>query len=151
MLSTKGGVGKTTLAASLDGPDITLSDDPEGAIQRRLAIRADGMLQLSRALASPIMSDDNYDVVIIDTQGAASHLQNNAALAASQIIWSPARQSKAGLNRSGDPKAKIIDGKGRITAKAIQATAHSGPGNVFRPIQSTKMTTLTGTLSTPGT
>ncbi|MGO4155304.1 ParA family protein [Cupriavidus sp. YAF13] len=141
MLSTKGGVGKTTLAASLgglladmglrvllidadiqpslskyyplshqapkgltyvidhgaitqecishteiDGLDIILSDDPEGAIQHKLATRADGMFRLSRALASPIMSDDNYDVVIIDTQGAAGHLQNNAALAASQII-----------------------------------------------------------------
>jgi chromosome partitioning related protein ParA len=32
------------------------------------------------------MSEDNYDVVIIDTQGAAGHLQNSAALAASQII-----------------------------------------------------------------
>ncbi|MGT2433383.1 ParA family protein [Cupriavidus basilensis] len=70
----------------IDGLDIILSDDPEGAIQHKLATRADGMFRLSRALASPIMSDDNYDVVIIDTQGAAGHLQNNAALAASQII-----------------------------------------------------------------
>ena len=141
MLSSKGGVGKTTLAACLggiladmglrvlmidadiqpalskyyplshqapkglthvietgsitqdcishtaiDGLDIILSDDPEGLLQHKLATRADGMFRLSRALASPLMSNDNYDVVIIDTQGAAGHLQNNAALAASQII-----------------------------------------------------------------
>ncbi len=44
------------------------------------------MFRLSRALASPIMSDGNHDVVIIYTQGAAGHLQNNDALAASLII-----------------------------------------------------------------
>ncbi|MGT2458943.1 ParA family protein [Cupriavidus basilensis] len=32
------------------------------------------------------MSDGNHDVVIIDSQGAAGHLQNNDALAASLII-----------------------------------------------------------------
>ena len=76
MLSTKGGVGKTTLAASLGGlfADMglrVLLIDAEGAIQHKLAIRADGMLRLSRALASPIMSDDNYDVVIIDARRGA--------------------------------------------------------------------------------
>ncbi|RDK05096.1 hypothetical protein DN412_38880 [Cupriavidus lacunae] len=69
----------------VDGLDIILSDDPEGMLQHKLPTRADGMFRLARALAKPIMSDDNYDVVIIDTQGAAGHLQNNAALAASQI------------------------------------------------------------------
>lgn len=142
LLSTKGGVGKTTLAANLgalmadmglrvllidadvqpslskyyeikhkskfgltkvitsgyvtedcisrtciDGLDIIQSDDPDKTLQNWLKDRIDRGERLSNALRSPIVSDDFYDCVLIDTQGAAGGpLQDTAALAATQII-----------------------------------------------------------------
>lgn len=142
LLSTKGGVGKTTLAANLgalmadmglrvllidadiqpslskyyeikhrskygltkvimsgyvtedcisrtciDGLDIILSDDTDKILQTWLKDRIDRGERLSNALRSPIVSDDFYDCVLIDTQGAAAGpLQDTAALAATQII-----------------------------------------------------------------
>jgi chromosome partitioning related protein ParA len=142
LLSTKGGVGKTTLAANLgalmadmglrvllidadiqpslskyfeikhksqygltkvivsgtvtedcisrtyiDGLDIIQSDDSEKMLQSWLMNRIDRGERLSNALDSPAASDEFYDVILIDTQGAAAGaLQDTAALAATQII-----------------------------------------------------------------
>jgi chromosome partitioning related protein ParA len=142
LLSTKGGVGKTTLAANLgalmadmglrvllidadiqpslskyfeikhksqfgltkvivsgtvtddcisqtniDGLDIILSDDSEKMLQSWLMNRIDRGERLSNALSAPAVSDEYYDVILIDTQGAAAGpLQDTAALAATQII-----------------------------------------------------------------
>lgn len=141
IVSTKGGVGKTTLAANLGGVladmglrvllvdadvqpslskyfqlshkapfgltyaitkqqinkdcisqtvypglDIVLSDDSEGFLQPWLASKIGNHNFLSRALLSPDVNDNNYDCVIIDTQGAQGALQANAALAAHQLI-----------------------------------------------------------------
>ena len=142
VMSTKGGVGKTTLAANLggiladmglrvlmidadiqpslskyyelrhkaplglthvitkqrvttecisqtviDNLDIVLSDDQEGFLQPWLASKIGSHDYLTNALsAGPIVNDDNYDCIIIDTQGATGMLQNNAGLAATQLI-----------------------------------------------------------------
>jgi chromosome partitioning related protein ParA len=142
VMSTKGGVGKTTLAANLgaaladiglrtlliDGDvqpslskyfklrrqapeglsfvlknqrvtedcisntvfpnlDIICSDDPMGMLQPWLASKMNSHVYLSNALASPYLTEDaKYECVVIDTQGAVGPLQNNAGIAASQIL-----------------------------------------------------------------
>ena len=142
LLSTKGGVGKTTLAAnlgalmsdvglrvllidadiqpslskyfeiverapygltqsiltgtvtedcisrtSIENLDIILSDDSEKMLQTWLMNRIDRGERLANALCSTAVSDEFYDVILIDTQGAAAGaLQDAAALAATQII-----------------------------------------------------------------
>jgi chromosome partitioning related protein ParA len=141
VMSTKGGVGKTTLAANLGGVladiglrvlmvdadvqpslskyfkvekrapnglsyvirkqavtedcvsrtiypnlDIIVSDDDEGVLQPWLASKISSHEYLANALASPLITDEHYDCVIIDTQGAMGPLQNNAGLAATQLL-----------------------------------------------------------------
>lgn len=67
--------------------DLVVSDAPEGTLQDWLAPRMDSALRIKLALRSPLLSE-NYDVVLIDTQGAVGHLQDAAVLAA-DILLSP--------------------------------------------------------------
>jgi chromosome partitioning related protein ParA len=140
LVSTKGGVGKTTIAANLAGLtadlglrtllidgdvqpslskyyslettaktgmaevissgglitpaeisktdinnlDIILSNMTD-ATQNWLKQREDRLILLKRAVRQPIVRD-NYDIVIIDTQGATGELQRTAAMAADLMI-----------------------------------------------------------------
>lgn len=67
--------------------DIIVSDDREGKLQHWLLTRIDRAFRLRMALASPLVRE-NYDCVLIDTQGAVGPLQDAAALAA-DILVSP--------------------------------------------------------------
>jgi chromosome partitioning related protein ParA len=67
--------------------DIIVSDDPEGRFPHWLLTRIDRGFRLRMALKSPAVSE-NYDCVLIDTQGAVGPLQDAAALAA-DILVSP--------------------------------------------------------------
>ncbi len=65
--------------------DIIVSDDPEGRLPHWLLTRIDRGFRLRMALKSPAVAD-NYDCVLIDTQGAVGPLQDAAALAADILI-----------------------------------------------------------------
>ena len=71
-----------TIFANLD---IIVSDDPEGRLPHWLLTRIDRGFRLRMALKSPTVAE-NYDCVLIDTQGAVGPLQDAAALAADILI-----------------------------------------------------------------
>ena len=65
--------------------DIIVSDDPEGRLPPWLLTRIDRGFRLRGALRSSSVTD-NYDCVLIDTQGAIGPLQDAASLAADVLI-----------------------------------------------------------------
>jgi chromosome partitioning related protein ParA len=65
--------------------DIVVSDDPEGNLPHWLLNRIDRGFRLRMALRSSAVVND-YDCVLIDTQGAVGPLQDAAALAADILI-----------------------------------------------------------------
>lgn len=67
--------------------DIICSDAPDGEVQHWLSTRLDRGRRLAMALRSVTVSE-NYDFVLLDTQGAKGPLQDAAALAA-DILLSP--------------------------------------------------------------
>lgn len=67
--------------------DIVVADAPEGTLQDWLAQRIDRAVRIRKAVRTPFI-DENYDVVLIDTQGAVGHLQDAAVLAA-DVLLSP--------------------------------------------------------------
>ena len=69
----------------IDGLHIIVSDDTEKALQHWLQNRLDRATRLRIALNSPVVNQ-NYDFVLIDTQGAAGPLQEAAALAVDMMI-----------------------------------------------------------------
>lgn len=95
--------------------DIVVANAPEGTLQDWLAQRIDRAVRIRKAVRAPFV-DENYDVVLIDTQGAVGHLQDAAVLAA-DVLLSPispdilsAREFTSGtlelLNRL-EPSAEI--------------------------------------------
>ena len=65
--------------------DIVLSDAASGDLMAWMMQRMDYYMRLKQATHTPEVSDQ-YDVVIIDTQGAAGKLQDAATMAADKII-----------------------------------------------------------------
>ena len=63
--------------------DIILSDDPESALQNWILHTPDGRVRLKHLLSK---FDDNYDFILIDTQGAVGPLQDAAVLAADMLL-----------------------------------------------------------------
>lgn len=70
----------------IGGLDIIMSNLSDH-IQSWLKEREDRLIMLKRAVRQPVVRD-NYDVVVIDTQGAKGELQRTAAMAA-DIMVSP--------------------------------------------------------------
>ena len=68
---------------AIDNLDIIISDDPEGALQNWILHTPDGRVRLKHLLNR---FDDNYDFVLIDTQGAVGPLQDAAVLAADMLL-----------------------------------------------------------------
>jgi chromosome partitioning related protein ParA len=65
--------------------DLIASDSPQGEIQDWLGYRIDRPVRMKQALRSPLLAD-NYDVILVDTQGAVGHLQDAAILAADLLL-----------------------------------------------------------------
>ncbi len=63
------------------GCDLILSDDPEGQLQNWILHTPDGRVRLKYAL-----SKLDYDIILIDTQGAVGPLQDAAVLAADFLV-----------------------------------------------------------------
>jgi chromosome partitioning related protein ParA len=87
---TSGGVIRPSDISKTQMPhlDIIVSNMTE-AIQPWLTQRVDRHVLLKRAVRQPVVRD-NYDIVIIDTQGAKGELQKTAAMAA-DIMVSPVK------------------------------------------------------------
>lgn len=64
---------------------LVASDDPEGRLQLWMGTRVHSTHRFRKALRNPWVAA-NYDIVIIDTQGAVGPLQDAAILAADQLI-----------------------------------------------------------------
>jgi chromosome partitioning related protein ParA len=67
--------------------DIVVANAPEGTLQDWLSQRIDRAVRIRKAVRTSYI-DENYDVVLIDTQGAVGHLQDAAVLAA-DVLLSP--------------------------------------------------------------
>jgi len=63
--------------------DIVLSDDPAGKLQNWILHQPDGRVRLRHLLAR---LDDDYDIILVDTQGAVGPLQDAAVLAADLLL-----------------------------------------------------------------
>lgn len=84
---TRGGVIQPDSISRTNRPglDLVVSDAPDGTLQAWLKDREDRLLILKRAVHSTWVRD-NYDTVVIDTQGAVGELQRTAAMAADMMI-----------------------------------------------------------------
>lgn len=91
-LATRADAGLTRLvqtASSADcisttesGCDLVYSDDPQGRLQNWILHTPDGRFRLRRALRAL----EDYDTILIDTQGAVGPLQDAAVLAADLLV-----------------------------------------------------------------
>lgn len=83
---------ETISKTEIEGLDIVLSDALGGQLAQWLANRADALFRLKTALKHPYINE-NYDVVLMDTQGArgAVHSLQNAVILASKLLISPVR------------------------------------------------------------
>ena len=63
--------------------DLILSDDPEGMLQNWILHTPDGRVRLKHLLAR---FDQDYDFILLDTQGAVGPLQDSAVLAADLLV-----------------------------------------------------------------
>lgn len=94
--------------------DIVVSDDPEGTLPHWLLNRIDRGFRLRMALNAPALADD-YDCVLIDTQGAVGPLQDAAALAA-DILVSPITPEILSAREFRDGTMELLDRLGPSSA-----------------------------------
>jgi len=65
------------------GLDLVISDNPEGTLQNWILHTPDGRVRLKHLLKA---FDQQYDFILIDTQGAVGPLQDAAVLAADMLV-----------------------------------------------------------------
>lgn len=83
---TRGVIDPSVISrTSIPGLDLIKSNDGEAGLQHWLYDRPDRRTRLAMALKGPVV-EDNYDFVIIDTQGAIGPLQTAAAFAADALL-----------------------------------------------------------------
>ncbi|MBI1194993.1 MAG: AAA family ATPase [Gammaproteobacteria bacterium] len=75
----EGVISRTTIPCL----DLILSDDPEGMLQNWILHTPDGRVRLKHLLAR---FDQDYDFILLDTQGAVGPLQDSAVLAADLLV-----------------------------------------------------------------
>jgi len=121
---------------SIVGLDIILSNMTD-ATQNWLKQREDRLILLKRAVRQPVVRD-NYDIVIIDTQGATGELQRTAAMAA-DIMISPIKpdlmnyseflsgtmEMLAQLNAMADLSAELRSGSLCLLINSMDRTRNS--------------------------
>ncbi|HSH30798.1 MAG TPA: ParA family protein [Thiohalobacter sp.] len=83
-LVTEGSVEGAISRTALPGLDIILSDDPDGSLENWILHTPDGRVRMRQALQQL----PDYDIALIDTQGAIGPLQDAGVLAA-DILLSP--------------------------------------------------------------
>ncbi len=83
-LITRGTLDDAVSLTAIPGLDVVLSDDPEGALENWILHTPDGRVRMRHALREP----HEYDIVLVDTQGAVGPLQDVGVLAA-DILLSP--------------------------------------------------------------
>lgn len=93
-------VSKTTIA----GLDLIYSDDPKGTLQNFILHTADGRQRLNYTLGQ---LRDQYDIVLIDTQGAVGPLQE-AAIFAGDIVLSPIRPDKVSASEFQRGSVRVV-------------------------------------------
>jgi len=81
-LITTGQIHGTISKTGIPGLDIVVSDDPEGSIENWILHTPDGRVRMRYALRD--LRD--YDVVLVDTQGAIGPLQDAGVLAADLLL-----------------------------------------------------------------
>lgn len=81
-LITTGNIQGAISQTSIPGLDIVVSDDPDGSIENWILHTPDGRVRMRRALHTLV----DYDVVLVDTQGAVGPLQDAGVLAADLLL-----------------------------------------------------------------
>ena len=76
-LITTGNIAESISKTAIPGLDIVISDDPEGIVENWILHTPDGRVRMRHALRD--LTD--YDVVLVDTQGAVGPLQDVGVLA----------------------------------------------------------------------
>jgi len=89
-LISKAEVGDVISTTVIDGLDLIYSDDPKGTLQNFILHTADGRQRLRYTLNQ---LRNRYDIILIDTQGAAGALQDTAIFA-SDLLISPIAPDK---------------------------------------------------------
>lgn len=83
---TSGSVGPSCISkTTIPNLDLIKSNDGEAELQHWLHKQPDRRSRLAMALSSPVVTN-NYDFVLIDTQGAIGPLQTCAAFAADTLV-----------------------------------------------------------------
>lgn len=83
-LLTQGTLEDAVSSTAIPGLDVVVSDDPEGALENWILHTPDGRVRMRHALRGP----HEYEIVLVDTQGAVGPLQDGGVLAA-DILLSP--------------------------------------------------------------
>lgn len=109
--------GGTILPSSIskttrDNLHIILSDADEKYLQTWLQDREDRLIIMRRAVASPYVRE-NYDVIVIDTQGAKGELQKTAAMAA-DIMISPVEPAILSAREFASGTMKMLEEINRL-------------------------------------
>lgn len=86
---------------------IVTSDASDGKLQDWLAPRLDRLVRIRIAIHNPAMEGE-YDITIIDTQGAIGHLQD-AAINAADMIISPASPDIISVREFIDGTNKLLE------------------------------------------
>jgi len=82
-LITEGVVEGVISRTAIPRLDLILSDDPEGMLQNWILHTPDGRVRLKHLLGR---FDQDYDFILLDTQGAVGPLQDSAVLAADLLV-----------------------------------------------------------------
>ena len=89
-LITKADITDVISRTAIAGLDLIYSDDPGGTLQNFILHTGDGRQRLDYTLRQ---LSPNYDVILVDTQGAVGALQESAIFAG-DIVLSPIRPDK---------------------------------------------------------
>lgn len=114
---TRGGSIQPDSISTTDRPnlDLVVSDPPDSdgtSLQSWLREREDRLVIMKRAVHSPYVRD-NYEVVIIDTQGAVGELQKTAAMAAT-IMVSPVNPTILSAREFASGTLNMLDSINRL-------------------------------------
>lgn len=119
----QGGSLTATISTTQFGVDLVVSDDPQARLQNWILHTPDGRFRIRRALRAhatePGGGDGDYDLVIIDTQGAVGPLQDAAILAA-DLILSPVKPHMLSAREFVRGTLAMIDQLGDLSHLGIE-------------------------------